>query len=116
MGEMALLFDEINIVGDVAFKVVRGEYRFFGFIDVDTTASSVNLYGAGPKEISRAEHVKRQIATHALVFQVAELSGETKPLRFRQVVGVHGVTSLNADILDHLFWDTVRNLHLIADV
>ena len=114
--EMALLFDEINIVGDVAFKVVRGEYRFFGFIDVDTTASSVNLYGGEPKEISRAEHVKQQVATHALVFQVAELSGETKPLRFRQVVGIHGVTNLNAVTLNRLFWRTAFNLHYRSNV
>ena len=56
------------------------------------------------------------MATHALVFQVAELSGETSPLRFRQVVGVYGVTNLTAVILNKLFWRVVRNLHLYADV
>ena len=45
--EMALLYDEINIVGDVAFKVVSGEYRFFGFIDEESASFSANLYG-GP--------------------------------------------------------------------
>ena len=114
--EMALLFDEINIVGDVAFKIVNGEYRFFGFIDVDGAAS--NMFGAPPKEITRSEHLKRQVATHALVFQVAELSGETlsSNIRFRQVVGVHGVTNLNASMLHKLFWRTVRNLHFWSDV
>ena len=115
--EMALLFDEINIVGDVAFKIVNKEYEFFGFIDCE--AATPNIYAKeteNPTPIPRAEHIKRQIATHALVFQVAELSGLTQPLRFRQVVGIHGVTSLNADILDTLFWQTVRNLHFIADV
>ena len=34
--ELALLFDEINIVGDIAFKVINKEYNFFGFIDVET--------------------------------------------------------------------------------
>ena len=28
--ELALLFDEINIVGDIAFKVINKEYIFFG--------------------------------------------------------------------------------------
>ena len=63
--EMALLFDEINIVGDAAFKVVKGEYRFFGFIDVPVEAP--NLYGAvgaKPKEVNRADFLKRQVATH----------------------------------------------------
>ena len=107
--EMALLFDEINIAGDVAFKVVNGEYRFFGFIDVD--AATPNLYGKEPKEISREAYIKEHVATHALVFQVAELSGQTEPIRFRQVVAVYGVTSLNAFKLDELFWEVVQNLH-----
>ena len=57
-----MIFDEINIVGDLAFKVVKGEYRFFGFIDVPVEAP--NLYGAKAKEVSRADLLKRQVATH----------------------------------------------------
>ena len=114
--EMALLFDEINIVGDIAFKVKNKEYEFFGFIDVSVGATP-DLYDTEvPKPISRSEFIKKQIATHALVFQVAELSGETTPLRFRQVVGVYGVTALNADILDQFFWEVVSNLHFISGV
>ena len=114
--EMALLFDEINIVGDVAFKVVQGEYQFFGFIDTGFTTP--NLYGQTPEKVSRTDYLKRQVATHALVFQVAELSGqsESENLRLRQVVGVYGVCDLNAVTLDELFWQTVRNLHLLANV
>ena len=112
--EMALLFDEINILGDVAFKIIKGQYRFFGFIDAQSHPSE--LYVGEQKEISHTEYMKKQVATHALVFQVAELSGENTPTRFRQVVGMHAVTNLNAVLLDRLFWRTVRNLYLHADV
>ena len=115
--EMALLFDEINIVGDIAFKVQNGEWRFYGFVDIESYASE--LYVENPKEVTHAEYVKKQVATHALVFQVAELSGEGtsegRP-RFRQVVGIHGVTNLNAKMLHRLFWRTIRNIYLLSDI
>ena len=111
--EMALLFDEINIVGTVAFKIQNGEWKFYGFVDIESYASE--LYVTQPKEVSHSEYMKKQVATHALVFQVAELSGEGVP-RFRQVVGIHGVTSLNAKMLHRLFWRTVRNLYLHSDI
>ena len=41
--EMALLFDEVNILGDIAFKIIKGQYRFFGFIDAESHPSE--LYG-----------------------------------------------------------------------
>jgi len=116
--EMALLFDEINIVGDVAFKIIKGEYRFFGFVDTDNL-STPQLYVTEQKKMSHKEYMKRQVATHALVFQVTELSGEitgSNPTRLRQVVGMHAVTNLNARTLNRLFWRTVRNLYLLADV
>ena len=112
--EMALLFDEVNILGDIAFKIVQGQYRFFGFIDAEAHPSE--LYVHTQKEISHADYVKRQVATHALVFQVAELGGEAFPSRLRQVVGMHAVTNLNAVTLNRLFWRTVRNLYLQAGV
>ena len=111
---MALLFDEINILGDIAFKIIKGQYRFFGFIDAQSHPSE--LYVDVQKEISHAEYVKKQVATHALVFQVAELSGEATPSSLRQVVGMHAVTNLNAVTLNRLFWRTVRNLYLQAGV
>jgi len=111
--EMALLFDEINIVGDIAFKIENGEWRFYGFVDIESYASE--LYVTEPKKVTHAEYMKKQVATHALVFQVAELSGESEP-RFRQVVGIHGVTNLNAKMLHRLFWRTVRNLYHRSDI
>jgi hypothetical protein len=112
--EMALLFDEVNILGDIAFKIIKGQYRFFGFIDAESHPSE--LYVDTQKEISHADYVKKQVATHALVFQVAELGGEAFPSRLRQVVGMHAVTNLNAVTLNGLFWRTVRNLYLLAGV
>ena len=111
---MALLFDEVNILGDIAFKIIKGQYRFFGFIDAESHPSE--LYVDTQKEISHADYVKKQVATHALVFQVAELGGEAFPSRLRQVVGMHAVTNLNAVTLNGLFWRTVRNLYLLAGV
>ena len=115
--EMALLFDEINIVGDIAFKIQNGEWRFYGFVDIESYASE--LYVSKPKDVTHAEYMKKQVATHALVFQVAELSGEGSSEggpRLRQVVGIHGVTNLNAKMLNRLFWRTVRNLYLLSDI
>jgi hypothetical protein len=86
-------------------------------VDIESYASE--LYVENPKEVTHAEYVKKQVATHALVFQVAELSGEGtsegRP-RFRQVVGIHGVTNLNAKMLHRLFWRTIRNLYLLSDI
>mmetsp|Transcript_9865 Transcript_9865/g.23974 ORF Transcript_9865/g.23974 Transcript_9865/m.23974 type:complete len:154 (+) Transcript_9865:977-1438(+) len=69
-----------------------------------------------PKEVSESDYLKSRVATHALVFQVAELSGATKPMRFRQVVAIHGVVNLTAVTLHRLFWETVRNLQRRAHV
>lgn len=54
--------------------------------------------------------LKSVMATHALVFQVAELTGATKP-RFRRVCGIHAVHGLTADELHWKFWETVGELH-----
>lgn len=115
---MALLFDEINIVGDIAFKVVRGEYQFFGFVDVDGDGGASQLFrkSSSPVEMSREEYLKKHVATHALVFQVAELEGKAEPLRLRQVVAVYGVHSLNGAKLNDLFWQVVENLHVWSKV
>ena len=53
--EMAApLLDEINIVEDIAFKVQNGEWRFYGFVDIESYASE--LYVENPKEVTHAEY------------------------------------------------------------
>ena len=109
--EVALIFDEVSLVGELAFKVVRGEYRFFGIVDRMDLGP---LFGVTPKADRAATEeevalLKGAMATHALVFQVAELSGAQRP-RFRRVCGIHAVASLTADKLHTLFWETVGYL------
>ena len=58
--EGALLFDEINIVGDVAFKVLRGEYHFFGFVDSGAAAGVAELFRKGNHNPSRLVRKQKQ--------------------------------------------------------
>ena len=81
----ALIFDEINVVGDLAFKVLNGEYTFYGLVSDEIRAA---LF-VPPKGASVEEQLKAKQATHALVFQVTTIS-DTK---FRRVCGVHPVAA-----------------------
>ena len=105
--EVALIFDEVSLVGELMFKVVRGEYRFFGMVDRHDLSPLFSAGRLATEEESAA--LRSGLATHALVFQVAELTGAQRP-RFRRVVGIHAVASLTADMLDTLFWETVGYL------
>ena len=108
MREVALIFDEVSLVGELAFKVVNGEYRFFGMIDRHDLRPLFSNPGRLATE-DEAALLKAGMATHALVFQVAELSGAQRP-RFRRVCGIHAVAGLTADMVDTLFWETVGHL------
>ena len=132
--EVALIFDEISLVGELAFKVVRGartcspppcslsaltvpalnvgEYRFIGMID---QLAPYDLFGERPATLEEVAQIKAAVATHALVFQISELGEITSP-RFRRVVGIHAVGSLVAEQLSTLFWETVRHLQQICEV
>ena len=97
---MALIFDEINVVGELAFKIMNGEYVFYGLISESIRAT---LF-IPPKGASLEERLKAKQATHALVFQVTTIS-DTK---FRRVCGIHPVAGLTAAVLNQLFWETVH--------
>ena len=108
--EVALIFDEVSLVGELAFKVVRGEYRFVGMVD---SRHSFTLFGERPATRDEKAALKSAVATHALVFQISELGELTCP-RFRRVVGIHAVNSLTADRLFTLFRETVENLQEVC--
>ena len=106
---MALIFDEISLVGELAFKVVNGEYMFFGLkdeLELDALFGTSGLQTSEDRSAADREALKSTIATHALVFQVAEL-GETSKPRWRRIVGIHAVNNLTAEKLHILFHDTV---------
>ena len=104
---MSLIFDEVSLVGELTSKVVKGEYKYIGMRD---ELSQWELFGAPRSATSdEAAALRSALATHALVFQVAELGDSGKP-RFRRVVGIHAVGSLVAEQLFKLFWETVANL------
>ena len=70
--EMALIFDEINVCGELAFKVVNGEYHFFGLVDDELRS---RLFGT-TQDVDIKEQLTQQVASHALVFQVALYRGK----------------------------------------
>ena len=100
----ALIFDEINVVGDLAFKIVNGEYHFFGLVSEELRAQLFT----GPPSGTIEEQLKAKQATHALVFQVTTIAAGS----FKRVCGIHPVTRLNAAMLDQLFWETVHRLQV----
>ena len=63
---MALIFDEINVCGELAFKIVNGEYHFFGLIDAEMRPK---MFGSPSPTVDISEHLQNQIASHALIFQ-----------------------------------------------
>ena len=100
------------MVGELAFKVVNGEYTFFGLkdeLELDALFGTSGLQTSEDRSAAEREALKSTIATHALVFQVAEL-GETSKPRWRRIVGIHAVNNLTAEKLHVLFHDTVANL------
>ena len=105
---MVLIFDDINVCGELAFKIVNGEYHFFGLVDEDERS---RLFGARPAG-AMSERMQAQVASHALVFQVTT-PGSTD---FRRVCGIHAVRSLNAEKLHRHFWETVSDLALYTDI
>jgi hypothetical protein len=107
MREVVLIFDEVSLVGQLAFKLIGGEYQYVGMVDSLRSASMFGSRAASPDEESV---LKSAMATHALVFQVADHTGSTKP-RFRRICGIHAVRGLTADRLHTLFWETVGELH-----
>ena len=68
--EMVLIFDEINVCGELAFKIVKGEYHFFGLVDDEFRAQ---MFGAPAQTLDVKAHLQAQVATHALVFQVPSM-------------------------------------------
>lgn len=103
----ALIFDEINVVGDLAFKIHNGEYTFFGLVSEDIRARLFAPPPSGPVD----ERLKAKQATHALVFQVTTI---TTSVSFKRVCGIHPVARLNAATLDQLFWETVERLQRLS--
>jgi hypothetical protein len=101
-----LIYDEINTVGDLAFKIVNGEYVFYGLV----SESIREALFIPPKGATVEEALKAKQATHALVFQVTTISAA----KFRFVCGIHPVASLTAVVLEQLFWETVKNLYLVC--
>ena len=101
-----LIYDEINTVGDLAFKIINGEYVFYGLVSESIRAA---LF-IPPKGATIEEALKAKQATHALVFQVTTLSAA----KFRFVCGIHPVASLTSVVLEQLFWETVKNLYLMC--
>ena len=101
-----LIYDEINTVGDLAFKIINGEYVFYGLVSESIRAA---LF-IPPKGATVDEALKAKQATHALVFQVTTLSAA----KFRFVCGIHPVASLTSVVLEQLFWETVKNLYLMC--
>jgi hypothetical protein len=90
----------------LAFKIVNNEYVFMGMVDNNDPQP---LFGQRLATASEVAVLKGVMATHALVFQVAELGESTRP-RFRRIVGIHAVTTLTAEQLNVLFWETVGRL------
>ena len=99
----AIIFDEINVAGELMFKIINGEYCFYGLVSEEIRA---RLYAA-QGDVSVEEQLKAKQATHALVFQVTSIGGA----KFRRVCGVHPVRGLNATMLDQLFWDTTSTAY-----
>ena len=101
-----LIYDEINTVGDLAFKIVNCEYVFYGLVP-DAIRAALFI---PPKDASIDEALKAKQATHALVFQVTTLSAQ----KFRFVCGIHPVAGLTSVVLEQLFWETVKHLYFMC--
>lgn len=115
--EVVLCWDEINLVGSLAFKLIKGKYVFFGLCD---RPHRPRLFRE-PKEKgkSRGEQLESMRASHALVFMATVLGNTSEDQDekiIRRVVGVHSVRNCVAEEIDELFWDTVCNLREICDV
>ena len=120
--EAVVLFDEINIVGSIAFKIVNGKYEVYGIVDPKPDA---RVFGDSPAteddpDAEVSAFVKDKIATHALVFQITLLDDtshlEDEPAIFRRIVGIHAVNNAVAEDVDRHLWDTLYNLQKICHV
>lgn len=120
--ELNVVFDEVNTVGNVAFKLIKGKYRFFGIVD---KPNPDRIFAPPPKKALTVEQrCQRLMASHALVFMAVVIFDTYQPdpakphfspeRVFRRVVGIHAVRDAVAEDIDELFWDTVANLKLYA--
>lgn len=66
--DIVLLWDEINTIGVISFKVIKGRYQFYGLSDRPNPAQLFRDPKAKPQ--SRGAALEGLRATHALVFQV----------------------------------------------
>merc|ERR1712023_570406 len=65
--QVALIFDEISLVGELAFKIIKGEYVYMGMVD---EMESKPLFGKRAATADEVALLKSKVATHALVFQI----------------------------------------------
>ena len=66
--EVILLWDEINLIGHIAFRIVKGKYQFFGLCDKPCAHLLYRDPKAKPQTLSsKLDSMK---ASHALVFMV----------------------------------------------
>ena len=66
--DVVLLWDEINTIGVISFKVIKGRYQFYGLSDRPNPPQLFRDPKAKP--LSRGAALEGLRATHALVFQV----------------------------------------------
>ena len=115
--EVVLLFDEINVVGDIAFKLVNGKYELHGLMDEEEGSHVFQPPPAASND--GASVLKDKVATHALVFQTCVLHHDAVEAGggfVRHIVGVHATHNAGAEEVDALFWDTIAHLKEIASV
>jgi len=117
--EAVLVYDEVDLVGKLAFKKVGKCFCFFGMVD-DPGYMAV-FSNPNRKERTPFDMIREFKAKAALVFQCVfvhdtfneELSTERV---VRRVVGVHAVSSPPAEVVEAITTETIANLDIYAGV
>lgn len=114
--DLCLIWDEVNLVGQLAFRVVGNKYHFMGIVD-DTRHASCFKPKAGKKPKTLEEDIRALKATHILVLQAVclfNLKAYSNEKAVRRTVGMFSVANMVAEQADEIVWFVIACLQLYA--
>lgn len=117
MRDVCLIWDEVNLVGQLAFRVIGKTYHWYGIVDDARADVCFKPKLKSPKTLE--EKVQGLKATHVLVLQAAILHNVTSysaEKALRRAVGMYAVANMVAEQADEIVWCVVAHLKLYARV
>ena len=119
MKEICLMYDEVNLVGQLSFKKVGSCFCFFGLVDDPDEDSAFK--DPSSSTLSLEDRIRKLKAKAALVMQAVCIhdvynAGLSEERVFRRVVGVHAVSSPPAEKVEKLLVATIAMMELYAGV